>query len=141
MPHDVLLEDRGLISTRARSGSYVNARQRLPLAQPDTPPASDRSTAVDVIDLLFDVLERLKGRSVVPLGSAFISPALFPHAELAQPLGVSARRLDPSRAGQNLPSGNSELRRHIARRYLECGAEVGTDELVAMGWSTSDVPV
>jgi DNA-binding transcriptional MocR family regulator len=125
-----LLEDRGLISTRPRSGYYVNAKPRSPLARPATVAPVLEPTAVAVEDLLVQVLEQLRDPTLVPLGSAFPSPLLYPLPKLAQQLGASARRLDPRQMAEGLPPGHLELRRHIARRYLECGAEVGIDDVV-----------
>jgi DNA-binding transcriptional MocR family regulator len=125
-----LLEDRGLISTRPRSGYYVNAKPRQPLARPATVVPVGEPTAVAVEDLLVQVLEHLRDPTMVPLGSAFPSPLLYPLPKLAQQLGAAARRLDPRQIAEGLPPGHLELRRHIARRYLECGAEVGIDDVV-----------
>jgi DNA-binding transcriptional MocR family regulator len=125
-----LLEDRGLVSTRPRSGYYVNAQPRRPLARPATVAPLLEPTAVAVEDLLVQVLEQLRDPSLVPLGSAFPSPLLYPLPKLAQHLGAAARRLDPRHIAEGLPPGHLELRRHIARRYLECGAEVGIDDVV-----------
>ena len=125
-----LLEDRGLISTRPRSGFYVNAAPRSPLPLP-TPPAEDpKPVAITVGNLLYSVLSGIKNRENVPLGSAFASPLLFPLPKLAQHLGSVARRLDPWRIVDDLPPGNADLRRHIARRYLEIGAGVDHSDII-----------
>ena len=125
-----LLEDRGLIATRPRSGYYVNAQPRQPLAAPATAATLPEPHTVQVEDLLVRVLDQVRDPSLVPLGSAFPSPLLYPLSRLAQQLGASARRLDPQQIVEGLPPGNLELRRHIARRYLECGAEVGVDDVI-----------
>lgn len=125
-----LLEDRGLISGRSRSGYFVNAAPRawppLPLAAKPT----KRSTAVNVADLVFEVLEATKRREIVPLGSAFPSPLLFPLPKLAQILGATSKKLDPWATVESLPPGHYELRRHISRRYLESGARIGPEGIV-----------
>jgi len=125
-----LLEDSGLVSTRPRSGYYVNAQRRSSLAQPALPQTSGKTTSVEVADLIFEVLEGIKKHTLLPLGSAFLSPHLFPLAKLAKVLGTTARKLDPWRIVEDLPPGNPELRRHIARRYLESGANVPLNEIV-----------
>src|SRR5262249_12018768 len=86
-----LLEGQGFIETRPRSGYYVGTQWNLPKPQPRRPAA--KSTLVDVSELVFEVLESLQNRAVVPLGSAFPSPALFPLQRLASLLGTSARQL------------------------------------------------
>jgi DNA-binding transcriptional MocR family regulator len=125
-----LLEDRGLISTRPRSGYYVNAQPRGPLARPASVAPLLEPTTVAVEDLLLQVLQQVRDPALVPLGSAFPSPLLYPLPKLAQQLGAAARRLDPRHIAEGLPPGHLELRRHIARRYMECGAVVGIDDVV-----------
>jgi DNA-binding transcriptional MocR family regulator len=125
-----LLEDRGLVSARPRSGYYVNARARVPLPTPTMPTLQPEMVQIVPANLLYSVLDGIKKRESVPLGSAFASPLLFPLPKLAQLLGAAARRLDPWRVVDDLPPGNAELRRHIARRYLEMGAEVDVGDIV-----------
>jgi DNA-binding transcriptional MocR family regulator len=125
-----LLEDRGLVTTRPRSGYYVNATTRPQLPSPTMPTLQPEPVHVAPASLLFSVLNGIKHRENVPLGSAFASPTLFPLPKLAQLLGLAARRLDPWRIIDDLPPGNAELRRHIARRYLEMGADVDAADIV-----------
>ena len=73
-----LLEGQGLIETRPRSGYYVGTQAAAPAPQPRISRPSPRSTLLDVSELVFEVLESLRNRSVVPMGSAFPSPKLFP---------------------------------------------------------------
>jgi DNA-binding transcriptional MocR family regulator len=124
------LEAQGLIETRARSGYYVSERWRRAAQEPQRSRPRARSTLVDVSDLVFDILAATRDREVVPLGSAFPSPTLFPWARLARHLGSSARNLDPWSTVESLPPGSDELRRQIARRYLEFGIRVPADEII-----------
>ena len=124
------LEAQGLIETRARSGYYVSDRWQRAVQEPQRSRPRARSTLVDVSDLVFDILAATRDREVVPLGSAFPSPTLFPWARLARHLGSSARHLDPWSTVESLPPGSDELRRQIARRYLEFGIRVPADEIV-----------
>jgi DNA-binding transcriptional MocR family regulator len=125
-----LLEDHGLITTRPRSGYYVNAMARPQLPRPTMPTLQPEPVQVAPANLLFSVLNGIKLRTNVPLGSAFASPMLFPLQKLAQAMGQAVRRLDPWRIVDDLPPGNAELRRHIARRYLEMGADVDVADIV-----------
>jgi DNA-binding transcriptional MocR family regulator len=124
------LEAKGLVETRSRSGYYVSNRWREPAAEPERSRPRTRSTRVDVSELVFEILESSRDRDVIPLGSAFPSPLLFPWSKLARYLGSSARRMDPWSTVASLPPGNDELRRQIARRYLEFGARVPADEII-----------
>jgi DNA-binding transcriptional MocR family regulator len=128
-----LLEGQGLIETRPRSGYYVGNQWSTPAPQPRVSRPSPRSTLLDVSELVFEVLESLRNRSVVPMGSAFPSPTLFPLPKLASSLCTSARQMDPWSTVEDLPGGNAELRRQISRRYLRAGAAVSPDEIIVTG--------
>lgn len=124
------LEAKGLVETRHRSGYYVSDRWQRPRLEPRRSRPRANSTRVDVSELVFEILASTRDRDVVPLGSAFPSPTLFPWAKLARYLGSSARHMDPWSTVEALPPGNDELRRQIALRYLEFGIRVPADEIV-----------
>lgn len=124
------LEARGLIETRPRSGYYVSARWRASPPEPRRIRPSTRTTRVAISDLVFSILEAARDRDVIPLGSAFPSPHLFPLSKLARHLGASARHLDPWSSVDALPPGNANLRRQIARRYIRSDCKVAPDEIV-----------
>jgi DNA-binding transcriptional MocR family regulator len=89
-----------------------------------------RSTAVDKSDFIFEVLDASRANVVVPLGSAFPSPLLFPLKHLHRALVRGLRRLDPWRTVADLTPGNPELRRQIALRYSLDGIGIPADEIV-----------
>ncbi len=128
-----LLEGQGLLETRPRSGYYVGTQATPPAPQPRKSRPSPRSTLLDVSELVFEVLESLRNRAVVPMGSAFPSPKLFPLRKLASALCTSARQMDPWSTVEDLPGGSAELRRQISRRYLRAGATVSPDEIIITG--------
>jgi DNA-binding transcriptional MocR family regulator len=102
-------------------------------AYPAPPRASKpalQSTAVQKGDLIFEVLDALRRGVVVPLGSAFPSPLLFPLQRLYRSLAQGMRGLDPWRTVADLAPGNPELRRQISLRYHIDGIEISPDELV-----------
>lgn len=126
-----LLEAQGLIRARDRSGYYVSHGARLLPPEADTPSQPEGgAAAVDISDKVFEVLESTMTREVVPLGSAFPSPLLFPLDRLGQALGSCAKNLDPWSTVDDLTPGYSNLRRQIALRYLASGLHVHTDEIV-----------
>lgn len=125
-----LLESRGLIEARPKSGYFVRARlgQRLP--EPEMSQPVGDSTQLEVSDFIFQILESVKDPSVVPLGSSFPSPYLFPLDKLGRFLASAARKLDPLATVTDLPPGNEELRRQLALRYLAHGAHVSPQEII-----------
>lgn len=124
-----LLEARGLVEPRARSGYYVRHASTA-YAEPaaSEPPAGERQ--VEVSDLVFQVLGHARDRRLVPLGSAFPSPSLFPLPKLALALGRAARNLDPWKTVEDLTPGSAGLRRQIGLRYLAMGCNVDVQEVV-----------
>jgi DNA-binding transcriptional MocR family regulator len=126
-----LLEARGLIRARERSGYYVIAGATTLPPEPDIASGpGGESTSVDVSSLVFDVLESTKARDVVPFGSAFPSPLLFPLPRLARAMSSTVQNMDPWSTVDDLTPGNASLRRQIALRYLADGLHVHTDEIV-----------
>jgi len=126
-----LLEARGLIRARERSGYYVIAGAKTLPPEPDIASRpTGESTMVDVSRLVFDVLESVKTRDIVPLGSAFPSPLLFPLPRLARSMASCVQEMDPWSTVDDLTPGNAGLRRQIALRYLADGLHLHTDEIV-----------
>ncbi len=125
------LEAQGLIQARPRSGYFVAPRpRRLPLQpeRPSTPDGGARTVAIS--DLVFAILRSAGTRDVVPLGSAFPSPLLYPLAKLGRALASAATHLDPWSTVDDLTPGNLELRRQIALRYLLDGVPTRPEDIV-----------
>ncbi|ANN68404.1 PLP-dependent aminotransferase family protein [Bordetella bronchialis] len=124
-----LLEARGYIQARDRSGYYVSTRKPAP-PEPETSHPDGNPAPVDVQALAFDVLGSVRDPATVPLGSAFPSPMLFPLVRLASSLKAGLRRMDPWSSVSDMFTGNAALRRQIAVRYLIDGMDVHGDDLV-----------
>ncbi|NNG21645.1 aminotransferase-like domain-containing protein [Telluria aromaticivorans] len=126
-----LLEARGLIRARERSGYYVTAGGTSLPPEPGTACSYDAtSLPVEVSELVFSVLASVTTREVVPLGSAFPSPLLFPLPRLARSLAYGANTMDPWSTVDDITPGNAALRRQIALRYLADGVHVQPDDIV-----------
>ena len=121
-----LLEARGLLESRARSGFFVTGPKSVPPSVLKT----RRPEHVDVSQLVFQILEGTRARETVPLGSAFPSPELFPLQQLGRHLAYVSRRLNPWSTVEHLPPGSLELRTQISQRYRLMGAEVSPDEII-----------
>ena len=119
--HD-LLESQGLICAAPRSGYFVNpspAALRLWNLVMSTP--REGAHPVEIADLVYEILSSVKSRRIVPFGSAFPSPLLFPRDTLRRALSSSTRSLGIWSTFDDLPPGNERLRRQIVRRYLSQG--------------------
>ena len=124
-----LLEARGLVEPRGRSGYFVRSTSAAASEPAASVPRADEYQ-VDVSELVFQVLGHARDRALVPLGSAFPSPTLFPLHKVALALGKAARNLDPWKTVEDLTPGSAGLRRQIGLRYLTMGCRVDVQEVV-----------
>ena len=90
-----LLESRGLIEARPKSGYFVRARLGSRLAEPDMTHPVGGSTALEVSDFIFQILDSVRDPAIVPLGSSFPDARLYPLDKLGRFLAAAARHLDP----------------------------------------------
>lgn len=129
-----LLERRGLISARPRSGYFVNnsfvGNTPQPFLEPQAHSAVNESTEVDVSELVFSVLDSIKDPNTVPFGSAFPSPLLFPLQRLSRSLATASREMDPRMVVTDMSPGHPQLRRQIALRYMVGGLMLPMEELL-----------
>lgn len=125
-----LLESRGLIRARARSGYYVGEQAPRLLVEPAASSPGRHSVDVDVSQLVFSILHTMKDPAIVPLGSAFPSPELFPWSQLTRSLIAANRHPDPWSSVADLPPGNATLRRQIALRHMAGGVDAAAEEVI-----------
>jgi DNA-binding transcriptional MocR family regulator len=127
-----LLEEWGLVRAQERSGYYVAAGAGIARANSTTRRTAEDGgpDKVDISDLVFTVLDAAKHPRIVPLGSAFPSPQLFPMARLARSLALAARNINPWSTVVDLPPGNEALRQQIALRYIGIGIPQSTDKII-----------
>lgn len=130
-----VLQARGIIVSRPRSGYYVAQHAAAVggdagVAEPETSRPDGDSVEVDVSALVFQLLDAGRARTLVPFGSAFPSPLLFPLEKLARAAAAGLRGIDPWSTVADLPPGNAELRRQIALRYQLDGVHVAGEDIV-----------
>lgn len=125
-----LLEEWGLIRAQERSGYYVAPGASVAAERASHTAPVAESNKVDISDLVFSVLDAAKHPGIVPLGSAFPSPQLFPLPRLAKSLAQAARLINPWSTVVDLPPGNEQLRRQIALRYMGMGISQPMEEIV-----------
>ncbi len=132
-----LLESRGIVETRPQSGYFVRDAVATAAAL-DEPRLSRKSVAhtqpvaaaVDVSRLVLSTLRSIRAHDAVPLGSPYPDPSLFPWRRINQYANAIARRQASWNLMDDLPPGNPELIRQIARRYAENGVPVDPDEII-----------
>ncbi|PXW97453.1 GntR family transcriptional regulator [Sphaerotilus hippei] len=124
------LESDGLIEARARSGFFVRADRPAARAAPRAAEPRHDATPVAVSELVFELLGSTRDADVVPLGSAFPAPHLFPFEALARSGARAMRRLKPAQITGALTVGESQLRQALRHRCTLQGVPLADDELV-----------
>ncbi|HKT63355.1 MAG TPA: PLP-dependent aminotransferase family protein [Burkholderia sp.] len=127
----LVLESRGLIESRPQSGYFVRARAAAPAeAELHTSTPAAEPSAVDVSRLVLSTLRSIARDDAVPLGSPYPDASQFPVQRLARYAQAIGRRRTRWGVIDDLPPGNQELIRQIARRYAERGIAVEPGEIV-----------
>lgn len=124
------LESRGLIEARPKSGYFVRAHLNTAFPEPEMRQPHAGSSALAVSDFIFQILDSVRDPDIVPLGSSFPAPTHYPLDKLGRFLAQAARKLDPLATVTDLPPGNEALRRQLALRYLNQGAQVSPQEII-----------
>ncbi|MDO5290158.1 MAG: PLP-dependent aminotransferase family protein [Pseudomonadota bacterium] len=123
-----LLEARGLIEARPRSGYYVRPQRRPQRALPQAAPVQPQAAPVAVSDLSLQLLQAAQNEALAPLGSAFPASHLFPFDELARCGARAMRRLRPAQITSAAAAGDERLRHALQRRYALHGVALQADE-------------
>nr|WP_229259327.1 PLP-dependent aminotransferase family protein [Duganella aceris] len=135
----LLLESQGVIESRPQSGYFVRRRPAaLAQAQSGEPLLAAEMARGETFDTSEFVLTTLRSihQGSVPLGSPYPDPALFPWARLNQYANSISRRSSQIAISTDLPPGNPELIRQIARRHLENGLAVDSAEIIVTTGAT-----
>ncbi len=125
-----LLEGRGVVETRPQSGYFVRELARTQGAWAMSPQAPAVASEVDVSRLVLSTLRSIRTNDAMPLGSPYPDPTLFPWRRINQYANAIARRHASWNLMDDLPPGNPELIRQIARRYAENGVQVDPREII-----------
>ncbi len=131
-----LLEDRGRIQGRSRSGYFV--RPKLVGRDYIPKPATYRNRAVDVsCAAIFEaVMDAAQRAEVVPLGAATSGDESCPHQRLASISNAIARSRGASAFHYTMVPGQEELRIQIAKRSLKAGLDLGPSEIITTTGAT-----
>lgn len=124
-----LLEDRGILEARPKSGFYVTngASVSLPTPAMTRPPA--RPTRVAVTGLVTDLLEYAADSDLLPLGCAIPSADLLAAGRLDRFLARVARVKGTDYNIYTHPRGDHRLRSEIARRAVRWGQALSPDDI------------
>jgi DNA-binding transcriptional MocR family regulator len=124
------LEDRRLVEARPQSGFYVRPQVRNRPVEPSISAPPRAATEVRVNDLVTEVLEAGADAGIVPLGAALPSPDLLPTARLNRVLASVVRQGGNRSITYMLPQGHEPLRREVARRSLDWGCSLSSEDVI-----------
>lgn len=133
----LLLESRGLITSRPQSGFFVNLRPGLgetvlKSLAPSKPIAI--SASVDVSRLVLSTLRTISEGDAVPLGSPYPDPRDFPFDKLSRYAFAAGKDASLRELKNALPPGHPQLLRQIVRRHLDQGLVVDpTEAIITVG--------
>jgi DNA-binding transcriptional MocR family regulator len=126
----LLLESRGVIDSRPQSGYFVRSRLGSVVNNIPEPREASVSSDADVSRLVLSTLRSIKSRDAVPFGSPYPDQSQFPWQKINQYAHAISRRQAEWNIEDDLPPGNPELIREIAKRYIEHGIAVDPTEIV-----------
>jgi DNA-binding transcriptional MocR family regulator len=126
------LQTRGVLRVRPQSGFYV-ARDVGDRQQPRLPrktSVSRRPRKVRFGELFEQIFSAANDPDVVPLGAAVPGVELMPVKGLMRATQRALSRLPGQSVDYCFPPGYLELRREIARRYVDIGLTVDPDDVI-----------
>ncbi|MGE9292331.1 MAG: PLP-dependent aminotransferase family protein, partial [Puniceicoccales bacterium] len=125
-----LLEARGLVEARPKSGFFVRPRRVEQAPQPRPSVCTLEPSTVGVSDIVAEVFRQAGDPKMVPLGAALPDPSLLPAERLSRCLAQVARE-QPERLGRyDILPGHPDLLRQLAQRFAACGCPVPQEEIV-----------
>jgi len=127
-----LLEDRGLIEARPKSGFFVRAfvsKVEAP-REPTISRPGRGATLVGLGALQSKVFDAARLPDVVPLGAAYPGSDNLPVAKLSRIMAATARSAGARGLAYDMPPGAEVLRREIARRSLDRGLDLSPDDII-----------
>ncbi|MFD3391968.1 aminotransferase-like domain-containing protein [Alteromonas macleodii] len=120
-----MLESQGIVSSQERSGFLVTAK-----ASNASKERVQATEAVSINDFVYEVLQASRDPYMFSLGFAYPDPSLYPRQHLNKSIAAAAQRISLTSAMDNLPPGNLDLRKIIAKRYAAKGMNISPDEII-----------
>jgi len=125
-----LLEARGLIEARPRSGFYVRTDLPTALPEPDISSPEPDPTEVSMHELVTMVLFDPVNPDMVQLGAAHPNAALSAFKQINRTMASVARRLGNRAGAYDYAPGCHALRVQIAKRAIAAGCSFAPDDIV-----------
>ncbi len=129
-----LLESRGWIEARPKSGFFVRSRLADMAPEPVTKISRPQVTTMGDPNPVESMFSDYANDRLVPLGAAIPSAKRLPGVKLTRLMASVGRRLGDESIGYDPPPGSISLRRELSRRSLDWGCALQADEfLITIG--------
>ena len=125
-----LLENKGVVEARVRSGFYVREPRLRLVAAPNKTQTIFRAKDVAVSSLRHQTVTFGTSKHVIPLGLSLLGSEMLPARKLAQTAASAARRYPAEAANQGPPAGLEPLRQQVAQRANAWGCFLSPDDFV-----------
>ena len=124
-----LLEDRGVLEARPKSGFYVARGGEVTLKVPRISKPPKRASRVTITGNVSELLECAADSDLVPLGCAIPSADLLGAGRLDRYLARLARTRGSEFNVYTEPRGHRDLREEICRRAIRWGQAIAPDDV------------
>ena len=126
----LLLENRGLVEARPKSGFFVRSQFRDRVAEPTPSRPKPSAGLVDVTSLQSRIFDAARMPDVVPFGAAYPGAENLPITKLSRIMASVSRSAGARGISYDMPPGSEQLRRQIAKRSLDRGLNLSPDEII-----------
>lgn len=125
-----LLEDKGILEARPKSGFFVANRPNNHLNMPKANSTNNLPTNVSNSHIFLEMLEHSSNPKYAPFGCAIPSAKLLTATKLDKSLARAARIGGMQNNIYTVPKGDLKLRQQIARRALQWGQIINEEDIV-----------
>ena len=132
-----VLEDRGVVEARPRSGFYIKFRNQLP--EPLPQPLRLEASPVEVSKLRYQAFSIGNAKGIVPLSVAVPSPEILPTAKLGRMISALARSASGEIVAYAEPAGHQKLRIQLARRSSDWGCLIKPEDFIITNGTTEAI--
>jgi DNA-binding transcriptional MocR family regulator len=124
------LENRGLLEARPQSGFYVRTPYSDLIPEPQFEASKMQPPATGTDAILAEIMEAANDPANISFGAGHPSPEVFPVSKLNLILRRIIRRHPMHSAHYDFPPGAEVLRRQVARRAIDIGAQFTPREVI-----------
>jgi DNA-binding transcriptional MocR family regulator len=132
-----VLEDRGVVEARPRSGFYIKFRNQYP--EPLPQPLRLEASPVEVSKLRYQAFSVGNSKGVIPLSTAVPSPEILPTAKLGRMISAISRSASAEVVGYAEPAGHYKLRKQLARRSSDWGCFMKPEDFIVTNGTTEAI--